>query len=265
MRTGAWAMKQTNTQLASWTQLRHDTVLYVKQSITAVPGCYYPAGFVEPVVPFWAQMEVTAKRAAELIDKTPFPEAVKETQARQVKFLRDFAAQMGRLKAVAEKQLAQKELADDEKKVLEDVIQLDHERWGSGSRPTYTGWYPKLFYHGPRDCVKWDALVADVHTDPPAPQHRDPGCVLHQGVGNVDLMVIAIDNGKDRVVYVGPTLSHYEFQTPHAVRKTDQEWKAELLDARVPPRPEWTRGYLVPHADRKPADNQTRALLQWED
>jgi hypothetical protein len=34
MRTRAWGMKTLNTQLASWTQLRHDTLLYVKQSET---------------------------------------------------------------------------------------------------------------------------------------------------------------------------------------------------------------------------------------
>src|SRR5205809_4413414 len=99
-------MKHTNTQMASWTQLRHDTILYVKQSYTSVPSCYYPAGFVEPVVPFWAQMEATARRSADLLEGTPFPADVQPTQAKQVKFLRAFADRMGRLKAVAEKQLA---------------------------------------------------------------------------------------------------------------------------------------------------------------
>ena len=33
VRTRAWAMKTLNTQLASWTQLRHDTILYAKQSV----------------------------------------------------------------------------------------------------------------------------------------------------------------------------------------------------------------------------------------
>src|SRR6266487_1562824 len=32
MRTRPWAMKTLNTQLASWTHLRHDTILYAKQS-----------------------------------------------------------------------------------------------------------------------------------------------------------------------------------------------------------------------------------------
>jgi hypothetical protein len=32
LRTRAWAMKSLNTQMASWSQLRHDTILYAKQS-----------------------------------------------------------------------------------------------------------------------------------------------------------------------------------------------------------------------------------------
>src|SRR5262249_55793960 len=39
MRGRAWALKTVNTQLASWAQLRHDTVLYVKQSYTGIPLC----------------------------------------------------------------------------------------------------------------------------------------------------------------------------------------------------------------------------------
>jgi hypothetical protein len=251
MKTREWALKQTNTQLASWTQLRHDTILYVKQSYSGVPACYYPAGFVEPVVPFWAQMDAMASRSATLLEQTPFPDNVKATQAKQVKFFRDFATQMARIRNVAEKQLTQKELTADEKKVLEDVMQIGSQPFGSGSQPKYTGWYPALFYRGEKDCVKWDALVADVHTDPPAPEHGDAGCVLHQGVGNVDLMIVVIDNGADRVVYLGPTMSHYEFETPNAVRRTDKEWKALLLDGKQPTRPDWTRGYLVPAAEPK--------------
>jgi Protein of unknown function (DUF3160) len=267
LRTREWAMKQTNTQMASWTQLRHDSILYVKQSYTDGAMCYYPAGFVEPVLPFWARMEAMAGRSADLLERTPFPPAVQATQTKQVGFLRKFATQMGRLKVVAEKQLNQKELTVEDRKILEDVMQIRHERIGSGRdyRVHYTGWYPSLFYRGPQDCAKWDALVADVHTDVPTPVHLDPGCVLHEGVGGVDLMVIAVDNGKDRVVYLGPTLSHYEFEMPGVARKSDQEWKADLLNGKCPPRPEWTRGYLVPHTDRKAGDHWTqRHMLRVE-
>jgi hypothetical protein len=261
MRTQAWASKTLNTQLASWTQLRHDTILYVKQSYTAGASCEYPAGFVEPVVSFWDRFEKMATRAADLIEKTPFPDRAvtkdvksrgqvirKETikladvQKRQAEFFRNFGKQLGQLKSIAAKQLEQKPLTDEETKVLRDVVQIHR---GSGI-VRYNGWYPKLFYKGPLDSGKWDALVADVHTDVPAPILGDPGCVLTQGIGNIDLMLIAIDNGKDRMVYAGPLLSHYEFEMPGMTRKADSEWKKELTDGKLPTRPEWTKRYLVP-------------------
>jgi hypothetical protein len=257
MRTRAWVMKGLNTQLASWTQLRHDTVLYVKPSHTTGVSCFYPAGFVEPVPAFWGKVEAMAARSADLLEKTPFPDAeferptawggtdkvkLKDLQKQQVAFLRNFAKQVGVLKGIAAKQLGQQELTGDEKKVLEDVVQINR---GSGFT-RYNGWYPKLFYKGVRDCADWEPLVADVHTDVPAPPVGDPGCVLHQGVGNIDLLLIAIDSGKDRMVYAGPVLSHYEFETPVNTRKSDAEWRADAVAGRLPQRPEWTRAYLVP-------------------
>jgi hypothetical protein len=254
IKTSAWAMKQANTQMASWTQLRHDTLLYVKPSDSVGYICYYPAGFVEPVVPFWEAMDSMAGRSATLLEQTPFPDSAKETQKKQVRFLRAFATQMGKLRQIAEKQLAQKELTADETKVLQDVMQIKHEQHGCTSYPRYTGWYPALFYRGPEDCVKWDAITADVHTDVPAPPLGDPGSVLHQAVGNIDLMIIAIDNGKDRVVYLGPTMSHYEFDMPGATRMTDSEWKRSLLGDKFPSRPDYTHRYLVPWTNRPPMD-----------
>jgi hypothetical protein len=53
MRRNAWRLKQLQTELASWTELRHDTILYSKQSYTVVTGCSYPAAYVEPVPAFY--------------------------------------------------------------------------------------------------------------------------------------------------------------------------------------------------------------------
>ena len=48
MRTLAWQDEKLNTALGSWAQLRHDTLLYAKQ--TYIPGtlCSYPEAFAEP-------------------------------------------------------------------------------------------------------------------------------------------------------------------------------------------------------------------------
>jgi hypothetical protein len=258
VRTKAWAMRNLNTQLGSWAQLRHDTILYVKQSYTSTTLCYYPAGYVEPLPHFWARFEKMATRAADLIAKTPFPERtiekpvsatnkvpinLKWVQTRQTQHFQNFARQLAILKGIAEKEVEGKELTKDETQFLEKLVEIQFR--GSGG-PFYRGWYFSLFYKGPTDGDKWDAIVADVHTDVPDSVAGDPGCVLHQGVGNVDLMLVAIDSGKDRMVYAGPVFSHYEFEMPGVSRKSDSEWRKDLKEGKAPPRPAWTKSYFVP-------------------
>ncbi|MFP4102176.1 DUF3160 domain-containing protein [Coleofasciculus sp.] len=247
MRTSAWAMKTLNTQLASWTQLRHDTILYAKQSYSIRVSCYYPAGFVEPRPTFWSRFETMARRAANLIEKTPFPKDGQYLQQRQSSFLTNFAHKLGILKQISEKELAQEELTETETQFLKNIVEIETDYVGTKQ---YNGWYPRLFYKEPEDSDKWDAIVADVHTNVPDPMIGDPGSVLHQGVGNVDLMMIAVDNGEDKMVYAGPTLSHYEFEMPGVSRKSDSEWQRDIKQANLPPRPDWTSDYLVPAASR---------------
>ncbi|MEZ5325116.1 MAG: DUF3160 domain-containing protein [Verrucomicrobiales bacterium] len=71
MRTQAWAMKDTTTQLASWTHLRHDTILYAKQSATALTICLYPDGYIEPRPAFWQKLRTLAGEMQNLIATLP--------------------------------------------------------------------------------------------------------------------------------------------------------------------------------------------------
>ncbi len=58
MRTRAWQRKELNAALASWTELRHDTILYAKQSYTPGRGGGLPTpmGYVEPVPEFYGRL-----------------------------------------------------------------------------------------------------------------------------------------------------------------------------------------------------------------
>ncbi len=252
MRTPAWALKATQTQLASWTQLRHDTVLYAKPSYTSGEACEYPAGFVEPVPHFWKHFEAMVERTQQMIAKTQFPDDRFKDQGKHLRdmhlrHLDNFAKAARTLTAIAEKEVARQELTKEETKFIKEVV----VRGGGSGMPPVSGWYPNLFLRRSTmkdqdDAHKWVALVADVHTDPPAITVPDPGCVIHQGVGNVDLLIIAVDNGPDRMVYAGPVFSHYEFETPNAVRRTNAEWHDALRAGKQPPRPEWTTSFVVP-------------------
>jgi hypothetical protein len=243
MRTRAWGMKSLNTTMASWTELRHDTILYAKQSYASVQ-CFYPAGYVEPLPAFWGRMQKMAQATGQLLGKISYPEAMKHQKTAQEEYCKQFAATMEMLKTISEKELAQKELNAIETKFMAELVEVNR---GCGGPPSYFGWYPRLYYGPHKENIRWDALVADVHTDPMSG-------VLHQGVGNIDLMVIAIDNGKDRMIFLGPTMSHYEFELPGANRKSDSEWRADLQAGKTPPRPEWTREYLAPGLNPRAQD-----------
>lgn len=65
------------------------------------------------------------------------------------------------------------------------------------------------------------------------------------------MMVIAIDNGLDHLVYARPVFSHYEFDEPMGVRLTVLEWKNRLNTSPPTPAP-WTASYFVPGTYKSP-------------
>ncbi|MFO1498334.1 MAG: DUF3160 domain-containing protein [Verrucomicrobiota bacterium] len=274
MRTQAWAKRLLNTELASYTELKHDTVLYAKQPYTGLITCEYPAGFVEPVPGFWHKMQVMAESTATNLARLPVSGVfhhfdqnppyldlwidLSSQQTARVLFCQNFARQMAQLEALARRELYQEPFLEDETAFIRGLMnRRDRPYYGA----TYDGWYPGLFYkdygqlpdaEDNHRSNKPDQIVTDVHTAPPDDVDGTGG-VLHEATGNVDLLMIAVDNGPDRMVYAGPVLSHYEFIVPGPTMKrlSDSEWQARFpwfgTPIEGPPaRPEWTRSYLVP-------------------
>ena len=266
VRTRPWAMKTLNTQMGSWTELRHDTLLYVKQSYSEPGTCSYPAGFVEPRPEFWQAMKVLAETTAAAISSLRLSGTIiipgrdpiwplaqfdlGSIQSAQLGFLGLFRERMETLRAMAEKELAQQPFTIAETQFLKDIME---DTIGYTGIETWNGWYPKLFYANQLggtavqlpSCAHPDRQVADVHTDLPSPVHGDPGAVIHEAVGNMNLLIIAVDNGFDRMVYAGPVLSHYEFEVPGVNRLNDPEWESMVTSGSKPAPPTWTKSYLV--------------------
>ena len=57
-----------NTQLGSWAELRHDTLLYAKQSYTGIPACEYPDVYVEPYPELFAAIVKYAEQGARIVE-----------------------------------------------------------------------------------------------------------------------------------------------------------------------------------------------------
>jgi Protein of unknown function (DUF3160) len=282
MRTRPWAMKTLNTQLASWTHLRYTTALYVKESYTPIVLCLYPKGYVEPRPVFWSRLGEMALATKSVLATLPtngvfnythytnnasgiprayiVPISGATMYSNRLALIDHFVTTMDTLRSISEKELSKIPFSAADNLFFQQLVEFDY----TGKR-TYTGWYPKLFYQPGSEIVPtdyntpiedsgdekgsdyWDALVTTVHTDPLDAIVGDPGSILHEALGNVQMMFIAVDNGPgDLAVYAAPVLSHYEFELGPTTRLTDAEWKTQVTNNLIPPAPEWTKSYLVP-------------------
>lgn len=289
MQTEVWQRKQLQTQLASWSQLRHNTVLYTKQSYTAVPGCEYLSGYVEPYPAFYASIKSFAERARELIEATPYTskdermsKRLAGMRSRQMSFFSNMASRLGELEKLARKELAAEPFTREEREFLARTIsKYGSAPLGSGSGLAFYGWYTELFYADqPRpgsfgsgfgglskftsrdDSLKLPGKPsggplrfgrADMVFEPTITDvHTDPESrqALQVGVGPVNLCVIAIDNEDDRMTFVGPVFSYHEFQNPAQERLTDEEWMQMLHEGTQPARPPWVGSFVAPPKKR---------------
>lgn len=218
MRTQAWEKKGLNAALASWTQLRHDTILYAKQSYTPGRSGLPPevTGYVEPVPEFYGRLLALTRMTREgLSDYDAL-----STQAAER--LASLEAILERLIAIANKELTNQVLSDDDYSYIRNfATTLENAVLGVEQKGLKT------------------TLVADVHTN------INEEKVLEEGVGNVDLIVVACP-GPDGSIFLaaGPVLSYYEFKYPMSDRLTDEAWRELLASPDKPERPTWFEQFI---------------------
>ena len=123
---------------------------------------------------------------------------------------------MERLETIAVKQLADQSLSAEELVFFNQMIEMIPATPMPyvPSFPQFNGWYPSLFYrsavreglpsfHTDYGVDKPDFIVADVHTDVPCSNCDipDPGSVLHEAIGRVNMMVVAVEKESGLFLY----------------------------------------------------------------
>jgi hypothetical protein len=236
-----------NTQLASWTELRHDNLLYAKQSYTAGWVCSYPSAYVEPFPEFFQNLNKLATKGHAKFSNLTFSGGggwEKDGVLRWFDVLAETSETLGTI--------AQKEL--DGVALTEEEITFMQEMLYRGGYGVMCGWYMQLLYGycdtlDAKDSINY--LVVDYHTVPTDCSGGFIGAVLHAGTGPVELAIITAEApGAETAAFVGPVMSYYEYTTTDFQRLTDQEWETTYLSQAT--RPAWTASYLANESGQAP-------------
>ncbi len=264
MQTAAWWQQKMNTQLASWAELRHNSILYAKQSYTPGFWCSYPSAYVEPFPEFYRRLRALADASQlqfrNVVVSEPLPwEDVGLPEAGLgfgiASYFERFSSIMGTLETIAQKELDGTSLTEEEVSFMKEMLYVRGE-----SLVCYTwyhpdGWYGDLLYG--EDPVASDEadesaseyVVADYHTTPTDCAGNPIGVVMHAGTGPIDLAIITAQApGAEVAAFVGPVMSYYEYPSADFERLTDEQWKTTYLSRAT--RPAWTASYLADESGR---------------
>lgn len=250
MYSTAWLDKQLHTCHGSWAELKHDTILYAKQSYAEMGDGWYPTppdplparGYVEPVPELFARLAALAAMTREGLAERSLLNEQDANSLEQIEYI------SLELKRLAEKQLQVIALTEDE-----------HE-WVR----YYGGWLEQLVmasadveddeFPGAGDYMDEDpqaAVIADVATDVSYSGEDFSGmAVLEVGVGRINEIHVVVplveEDGSIRLqVAKGGIFSYYEFPWPASDRLTDEKWQEMLDEGKAPAPPAWVKSFFT--------------------
>ncbi|HPH98041.1 MAG TPA: DUF3160 domain-containing protein [Anaerolineaceae bacterium] len=227
MQTDAWARKDLAAALSSWTELKHDTILYSKQVMAEMGGGgpdTPPHGYVEPNPEAYArllalaQMTRTGLQSRGLLDEVT--QGNLDNLTEELSFLLD----------ISQKELSGGAISND------DYWRIQY----------YGGWLEAMTVAaadsdttGGRNYLEdqKSPVVADIATG--------IGGVLEEGVGYPTLMYVVLPY-QPLTIGVGVVYTYYEFTVSPDQRMTDEAWRAQLELSSPPAMPDWTQAYIRP-------------------
>ena len=231
MRSAEWSRKDLTSFLGSYTELKHDTVLYQKQVLAELGADgpipeYDDRGYVEPEPLVYGRLAALSEKTAEGLQS--FGMISEEDK----EYMQNLSELSKRLKVISEKELREELPSDEEFDLIRNYGATLEHLWlrtvkEEGREQYRTSDFPA-------------ALVTDIATDP------DSQTCLQ--IANAEPAMIAVLVFFDGAVHLtsGTVYQFYQFEQPISERMTDQTWRelCESYDPEYfPPLPEWISSY----------------------
>lgn len=219
---GKWNQKTLTTAHAAWAELRHDTILYVKQSYAERAGggdmeatfrtipYERPIHYVEPNMDFYIALNKLLKDTVENVDFNSMGKEYKD------KFQK-LAEMSNKLIEIVELEMTDRPISEQQNKYLTTVPSLL-------ARIVLSAEAGMAGYIEDTDSIKLP-IIADVFTQ------SEAGAVLEIGTGIPYRMYVTLnDNHGGKRVATGYTFSYYEFHHPMSDRLTNEKWRKEVYN-----------------------------------
>jgi hypothetical protein len=233
MRTQAWTRKELQTALGSWTELKHDTILYAKQVIAEMggggPEQEPPHSFVEPNPEAYARLLALANMTrAGLAQRSLLSDLAAAN-------LDNLISELEFLQRISEAELNGQEISAEDYwhmyywgGVLEQFTLAAADQEPGGNRPILED--------------QKAALIADVATGL-APDGTL--VALEEAIGQPTVLYVVLPGQPVRLA-AGAVFSYYEFPVPVSNRMTDEQWQALVEGGTNPVLPDWMGLFIVP-------------------
>jgi len=236
MKTTAWAYKDLNSYLGSWSELKHDTILYAKQVYAEMGGGGESPenddrGYVEPAIIVYTRLKALTEDTKKLLTKYKYADTATQDNLNKMVLI------ITNLESISKKELANETLTQADFDFIKTYGgQLEHF-WIEANKDEEG--YKML---GSRTFLRQNpaAIIADVATDP-------NGTVLEVGTGDIsNIYVLVKVEGKLKIAK-GGVYNYYEFPWPMNDRLTDTKWRDMLMgeQANVPQKPAWIYSFTT--------------------
>ena len=226
----SWVHKDLNTALGSWSELKHDTILYGKQSGAEMGGEWYEEvrGYVEPNVEVYEKLLWLTKFSRENLKARGLSVVSIDDK------MEEFETHLQFLINCSIKQLKNEELTKEDY----DTIQY----FGGileGLTSSFAGdgfnWYSIT-----SETDKNMAVIADFHTIAPNPLSE--GGYMEAGVGPAYEIYVVVPIKDKLYLTRGAVFSYHEFISDE--RLTDESWQEMIKEDKNPPMPDWTNNFI---------------------